>query len=210
MWAGVLTMGGALSGRRCGGPVVEDCITIDLAQLMRLGAVLDGHAVRGALDWQQDGQDVASVAFRLDLRQPERAALVLAFRLGSDGQAVAQRIGLAFTVPQFGGRRWWLICPVTGERVRCLHLAPGGTRFASRRALGLSYRVERLGQFDRPFARLHREQRRMGHAGGWGSLPERRKGIWKRTHERHLARLAALDASCGAAVLELMGRRAAA
>jgi hypothetical protein len=191
---------------------VEDCLTLDLAQLMRLGPMRDGLAGDGFLEWRQGGQAIGSIRFRLDLRDAEAARLVLAYCIGMDGnrRKVSQSIRLAFTVPQFGGRRWWMLCPMTGERVGCLHLPPGGDRFASRKAWGLSYRMERLPALDRRFDRLARLRRRLDNADDWAALPARRKGMWRRTHERNLARLAALDASCGAAVLELMGRRATA
>lgn len=190
------------------GGLVEDSLTLDLAQLMRLGPVRDGQRGLGSLSWRLDGEAVGSAWFRIDLRSVDAAQLVLAFGLGGDGagrRIVSQRIRLAFTVPQFGGRRWWMLCPVTGERVRCLHLPPGGDRFASRKAWGLSYRVERLGRFDRPFEQLFRAQRRLGVAPGWGAEIARPKGMWRGTYRRRLDRLAALDAGCGAAVRVLIG-----
>ena len=175
------------------GWLVEDCLRLDLAQLMRLGPVRDGMAGQGWLEWRQGGQRLGRIRFRIDLRQRSEARLVLEFRAGR-GEAVAfrQSIRLAFTVPNYGGRRWWLICPETGQRVRCLYLPPGGVRFAGRKALGLAYRVERLGKFDRPFARLHRQQRKL--AGE--TQPMRPKGMWQRSYEQRLAALVAADMAC--------------
>ena len=191
------------------GGLVEDSLALDLAQLMRLGPVREGQRGLGSLSWSLDGVAVGSAWFRIDLRSAEAARLVIVFALaGVDdrpSRVVRQSFRLGFTVPQFGGRRWWMLCPVTGARVRCLHLAPGGDRFASRKALGLSYRVERLGRLDRPFERLFRAQRRLGGAGG--AEIARPKGMWRRTYRSRLERLAALDADCGAAVLGLMNRQ---
>lgn len=201
-------MGSARSGRRDGKPLVEDCLTLDLARLMRLGPIRDGMAGQGVLDWSIDGQAIGMVHFRLDLREATATRLVLSYAI-ADGagksRSVSQSLRLAFTAPHFGGRRWWLICPVTGERVRCLHLPAGGDCFASRKALGLGYRVERLGHFDRPFEKLFRLQRKLGGASGWGIGPRRRRGMWQRTFDRHLAAHGALDAVCGVAVLRRMG-----
>ena len=195
------------AGRLSG--LVEDSLTLDLAQLMRFGPVRDGQRGLGSLCWRLDGEAVGSAWFRIDLRSTDAARLVIVFALaGVDGRpprVVRQSIRLRFTVPQFGGRRWWMLCPVTGARVRCLHLAPGADRFASRKALGLSYRVERLGRFDRPFEKLFRAQRRLGGAGG--AEISRPKGMWSRTYRSRLERLAALDADCCAAVLGLIRRQ---
>jgi len=67
--------------------------------------------------------------------------------------------------------------PVTGERARTLHLPPGGSRFASRKAFGLSYRVERLTRFNRPFEKLFRLQRRLGVRKGLKCVWSDRKGV---------------------------------
>jgi len=187
--------------------LVEDCLTVDLAQLMRLGPMRDELSGDGFLERRQGGEAIGSVRFRLDLREAHAARIVLTYSVVVDEKqrSVSQRIRLAFTVPQFGGRRWWMLCPVTGERVRCLHLPPGNDRFASRKAWGLSYRVERLGRSDRQFERLFRMQRKLDGGTGWGVEPLRRKGMWQRTYAHHLGRLAALDADCGVALLRLMG-----
>jgi hypothetical protein len=44
------------------------------------------------------------------------------------------------TVPHYGGRRWWFICPIKKIRVAKLFLPPGATQFASRKAHDLTYR----------------------------------------------------------------------
>jgi hypothetical protein len=192
---GAFGMGSALSGRRSGRPLVEDCLRLDIAQLMRLGPVRDGMVGQGWMEWREAGQLLWGVQIRVDLRDAGKACLLVAFRLAQGegaGRVVAQRVRLAFTVPNYGGRRWWLICPETGQRVRCLYLPSGGARFASRQALGLAYRVERLGHFDRPFERLHRQRRKLGGE----REPMRPKGMWQRSFDTQLARLAALDAAC--------------
>ena len=200
-------MGSASSGRHGGKPLVEDCLRLDLAQLMRLEPVRDGIAGDGWLEWRLAGQRLGRICFRIDLRQPSDARLVLEFRAGQgEVPKIRQIIRLAFTVPNYGGRRWWLICPDTGQRVRCLYLPPGGARFTGRKALGLAYRVERLGHFDRPFEKLFRLQRKLGVAG-WGVEPKRRKGMWQRSFDQHLSHHADLDAACAASVLGRMGAK---
>lgn len=197
-------MAGLCTNRRRSGLVVEDCLRLDIAQLMRLGPVRDGMAGQGWMEWREAGQLLGGVQIRLDLRDAGKACLRVAFRLAQGegaGRVVAQRIRLAFTVPNYGGRRWWLICPETGQRVRCLYLPPGGARFASRLALGLAYRVERLGHFDRPFERLHRQRRKL--AGS--HEPMRPKGMWQRSFDRQLAALVAADAACFDAISMKMG-----
>ena len=48
-------------------------------------------------------------------------------------------VTLVSTVPHYGGRRWWFICPIKKTRVAKLYLPPGATRFGSRKAHDLTY-----------------------------------------------------------------------
>lgn len=192
-------MGSILSGRRDGKPLVEDCLTLDLAWLMRLGPIREGQAGGGEIKWACGGNSLTSAQFRLDLGGTEIPHLLLRYiTVLPDGtrKKVVQKIALVSTEQHFGGRRWWMICPTTGKRARTLHLPPGGNRFASRKAWGLAYRVERLGHFDRPFEKLFRAQRKLGSTGGLGGEVERPKGMWRRTYACHRARIERHDLAC--------------
>lgn len=133
-------MGSASSGRRGGKPLIEDCQTIDLAAFTKAGAIREGWCISGKIEWPSQGVIVGDLAYRLDLRDPDAASLSLTYCLTANGQTMRQVIRLASTAQPLGGKRWWLLCPVTGQRARTLHLAPGQSRFASRGALGLHTR----------------------------------------------------------------------
>jgi hypothetical protein len=68
---------------------------------------------------------------------------------------------LVSSVPHYGGRRWWFICPIKKTRVAKLHLPPGATQFASRNAHDLTYRSVQ--------------------ESGWRKRSEK---FWRRTAER--------------------------
>jgi hypothetical protein len=150
---------------------------------------------------------IASAKFRLDLRVSPAPTLDIEISLQSPtGQQnqVRQRIALTSTVQNFGGRRWWMACPLTGSRARKLYLAPNATCFASRRALQLGYRVERLSHFDRPFEKLFRAQRKLGCGQGLGANLSRPKGMWRRTFAKHIEAIESLDANCISALASLV------
>ncbi|MGY4397163.1 hypothetical protein ACVWZA_002354 [Sphingomonas sp. UYAg733] len=191
-------------GRRDGKRLVEDCLTLDLAWIMRLGPMGDGQAGSGEIHWHTDGMHARSAHFRLDLRSVDSAHLTVS------SKTVIQRIALVAVPQHFGGRRWWFRCPVTGDRARTLHLPPGGLRFASRKAWTLAYRVERLARFDRPFEKLFRTQRKLSGAQGLGLGLVRPKGMWAKTYVRHAARLEALDVACADKIAALIGSAAGA
>lgn len=192
-------MGSSLSGRRGGKPLVEDCLTLDIAWLMRLGPITGGQTGHGVINWHVDGERFRSAQFRLDLRTHDDAQLKLA-----DG-TINQKIALVAVPQHFGGHRWWMRCPLTGKRVRKLHLPLGGERFASREALGLAYRVERLDRFDRPFEKMFRAQRRLGGMQGLGAGLERPKGMWRQTFARHALQFESLDIACADNIAALIG-----
>jgi hypothetical protein len=202
-------MGGWNSGRHSGYPAVEDGLTIDLPLMLRRGWVKDGVLGSGSLHWSRNGERFAYVSHRYDLTDPANASLTLSFTWtprDREPQRVEQRVALVSTQPNYGGRRWWMLCPVSRRRVAKLHLPPGSGKFACRKAWRLPYRSQRVAHRDRPFEKLFRLQRKLGSYEGWESPLRRPKGMWRRTYERHLERYWELDAECGREMAGVMHR----
>ena len=101
-------MGSALYGRRDGKPLVEHCLTFDVAQRMRLrtiGGIMTDHRVLYSFT---DGQAIGMVHFRFDLRNAAVVRLVPAFGVADCAgkpRSMPQGNRLGSTVPNFGGRR---------------------------------------------------------------------------------------------------------
>lgn len=198
-------MGYILSGRRDGNPLVENCLVLDIAWLMRLAPIREGQSGSGEIKWSLDGDAIGTLRFRLDLRDAEHARLIVHWQWDAARRSIPQVVALMALPQHLGGRRWWMRCPVTGERVRTLHLPPGSNSFASRKAWGLAYRVERLNRFDRPFEKLFRAQRRLGNVQGLGAGIEKPKGMWQRTFARHVTTLEQHDRACAEKIAALIG-----
>lgn len=201
-------MGSCLSGRKSDRPIAEDCFALDLAKLMRQGPIREGVLATGEYVWSIEGARIAAVRFRLDLRTPDAASLHL-YSIGRPhdgrGERISQLISLCCTRPNFGGRRWWMCCPVSGNRARVLYLVPGKEKFIGRSALNLAYRSERISHFDRPFEKLFRLQRKLDSAQYLGSVPRRPKGMWRQTWAQHGAQLEALNLICAEQIADLIG-----
>ena len=157
-------MGGYGSGRTSSKPTAEACgsIVLDLDALLR--------ACRGRSNAQ------------LELNGKAGSPYTLGFwvTLGDDGWGTLRIAHLAFdhwssTVPQasydialeaapcgFGGRRWVMVCPRSGSRVRKLFLPNGAARFASRAAYRLGYRSQQVTPLDKSHARLRRLYAKLG------------------------------------------------
>lgn len=192
-----------------GKPLVEDCLTLDLAWLMRLGPIRTGQTGNGQVKWSRDDHTACALQFHIDLRDIGPARLIMDYTLTAacDEQRRIQQVITLTSRPQnFGGRRWWMRCPETDKRVRTLHLPTGGNHFASRSAWGLAYSVERLSRFDRPFEKLFRVQRKLGTEQGLGIALKKPKGMWRRTFARHIDELAKRDADCAEQIVALMNK----
>lgn len=129
-------------GRSPEHPLIEDCMTIDLAEPSIRATLSPTRNSTGTWTWSVSGRSIGSIGYRWDSVRP---ALYLEF--SASGAPVRQEILLEASHPRFGGVRWWFICPFTRRRVRALHLPPGTTRFASRHAYRLTYRSRRERSF---------------------------------------------------------------
>lgn len=150
-------LGGFGSGRPSLRPAFEASLRIDLAA-PHVKAIVSADAFRqGSLNWTSAGAPAGSVGYAFYPGTADHAEFVLRYAL--NGVEQSQRIQLVTTVPRFGGRRWWFLCPLfqrKGERklVRCVCLPPGGRYFASRAAHRLNYQSQKdsrdlLGFLDR-------------------------------------------------------------
>jgi hypothetical protein len=103
---------------------------------------------------------------------------------------VHDRIRLVWTVPTYGGRRWWFVCPRTGRRTSKLFLPEGGWHFWSRQAYDLRYACRRDDRFSRLRRRAAKLKGQLGGDGseGWDIPPRKPKWMRWRTYERKYER----------------------
>jgi hypothetical protein len=179
-------MGGFGSGRCGGRPTIESGLTLDINRLLRHRNIVPGDQCFGSLKWRNvaTGEDVGSVSYEACLADADDAWLRL--RYSVDDSAQDYRVALDSTPCHYGGRRWWFVCPRSGRRVAKLHLPPGGTLFAARRAYGLAYRSQRETALDRSHDRQRRLYRKLGAEYEYfeQAPPRRPKGLHRRTYER--------------------------
>ena len=182
-------MGGWGSGRSGGRPIAEEALFVDIAFMVRTRRAVPGSWISGTLSWTCNGEPSGWINYRCDMTDLENAKLQLTFttknRWSGEKRDYKQDVPLSYTVPHFGGRRWWMHCPVNGQRVGKLYCPAGGDIFASRTAWRLGYRSQRESERDKPFSRLNKLQRRLGCREGCEEFIYRPKGMWRRTFERH-------------------------
>ena len=163
--------------------LVEDCLPLSIVKLLRERNLVAGQVMTGVLTWTttRENRALEIVTYSSDLTANDHGWL----RITSlDGRHVDQ-VSLTTTVPQFGGRRWWFVCPFSGARVGKLFRPAGVRCFAGRKAHGLAYRSQREAGIETSHSRVERAARKLG--GRWTlgrALPRRPKGMHHRTYAR--------------------------
>lgn len=203
-------MGGYGSGRSGGRPTADASLRIDIALMLRTRKAIEGALCHGTLHWTCRGEPSGSISYVAAMHEPENERPQLSYSNTRQGQKEekVQTVRLSYTVPNFGGKRWWMHCPITGQRVGKLYLPNGGDVFASRTAWRLGYHSQRVTKRDQPFERLFRLQEKLGCRTGFEQPIFRPKGMWRRTWQRHLDEHERLDAICSREFAALMSRLA--
>jgi len=144
-------MGGYCSGRRPWGRTrteVEDCVHIDLYELLRAGVVQPGARHLAAASVQGPDETLQRVTVWSDLAE-EMVVIVTGHHPWRPRVETTTEIACEAVPQPFGGERWYFRCPITHKRVPKLYLPAGATRFGSRAAYRLAYRSEHLRRLER-------------------------------------------------------------
>jgi hypothetical protein len=140
---------------------VNDSLSLSIAALVRKGALVAGARTSGVWAWTYEGERSphATIGYEANLVDADAAWLRLHYR--ANGEPLDYRVQLTTTRPNYGGRRWWFICPLVRQdsgrahRAAKLHLPPGGRYFGSREAQGLTYTsCQESGKWNGLFRRL--------------------------------------------------------
>ena len=147
--------------------LVEQGLTLNIDQLVKARFLIPGSRTSGRIDWTfgRTGQPAGAVRYEAQLALPN-AYLRLYFTVSNpirgESHSMEQEIRLTTTRPPFGGVRWWFICPHSGERVGRLHLPPGSSLFAGRRAYALRYTCQTENRHQRAARRAWKLIARLG------------------------------------------------
>jgi hypothetical protein len=180
-------MGGFRSGRYGGAVTAEGTASyIIVASTLTRARLQMGQRATGTFHF---GEEMFPVEVQIDTTDPSDPFIELTHQMRDSRERqriVRDRVRLIWTVPTYGGRRWWFQCPRTGRRITKLFLPNGGLHFWSRQAYGLGYacqREDRLGRLQRRAAMLNRQLGGKGWST-WDDPPTKPKWMRWRTYER--------------------------
>jgi len=162
-------MGGYGSGR--GGyyskkDTVEECLTLSVASLIRLRRLRTGWHLHGSIVWSSNytKEVLSTIGIESDTTEMRAGWVRLYYTRTRTTEQMDYRIRLTATRPNFGGVRWWFICPlvvngrVCARRVAKLYLPPSRAYFGCRHCHDLTYTsCQESHKFDSMYAGLARD-----------------------------------------------------
>lgn len=133
-------MGGSGSGQsHSKRNTVDDCRSLDINVWMREGIFKPEGLPFGVWTWTRNNEKIASIGFVLGFDSDWPYIRLL--YTWNENKKIDYRVDLDATRPNYGGVRWWFICPGQNckRRVGKLHIAPGSETFLCRTCQGLTY-----------------------------------------------------------------------
>lgn len=132
-------MGGYGSGRRPESYVytVEDCLFLDICLMIKRKWVRLGCNSFGMLEWKMNNEEVGSIRYESCMAYDP--PYVLLYYTWRKTEKLDYKVFLTKTLPNYGGFRYWFICPACGRRVRKLYAPPNFGYFFCRTCQNLTY-----------------------------------------------------------------------
>ena len=129
--------------------VLENCLCFDGVELRRSGVLTNRMGTQHTCKWRRTGGSDCTINYTVLELSPSARVLRLSYFV-FHGASGAERkmeyvVMMSSTPCRFGGRRFWLRCPLVRNGVRCnrtvlrLYLPPGGQMFGCRHCYNLTY-----------------------------------------------------------------------
>src|SRR5215831_16297012 len=134
-------MGGFGSGRHGGSVTAEDSACYVLTASALKAPLRTGSRLSGIIHF---GEQRFPMTLLIDVSDPVDAFIELIHSTRDErapDHTIRDRIRLTWTVPTYGGRRWWFLCPRTYLMTTKLYLPSGGSHFWSPRSPPARIRV---------------------------------------------------------------------
>jgi len=166
---------------------VEDCRSVSISFLRKHDYLSEDSCRSGGICWKNCyGEETSSIGIVVSTFEGEnyvRFYYTVTNRSSGEKTEYDYKIQLTTTPCNFGGVRYWFICPLSkngvycGRRVAKLYKAPGGNYFGCRHCYDLSYesrnesRLGRIGQLgyllkvEKQYEELYKKVKRWTYRG---------------------------------------------
>lgn len=188
---GEIFMGGSGSGtwyRHSKKDTTNDYYHWNIRNLVKGGFLQEGIRRSGTTTWSTIRMGItqlgSSVSFTVNPLDNDNKYVQVQYSNSKTKEFFDYKISFTTTYPNYGGKRWWWICPITkcGRRVGVLYLT--NKYFACRHCLNLSYESQNESP---PFRFLTKAQNIHQKLGGNGCVDEwtpKPKGMHQKTYDR--------------------------
>lgn len=174
-------MGGYGSGRTGGRYTLEGCGSFPLSmKTLRPYIREHGNHFTATYTFAVGSPEELAVTLMINMRDPHNPSLTLMHQRRTDaGGLESYCVWFERHTPNYGGVRWYFVCPRTMRRVTKLWLPRGGHQFWSRQAYRLDYVTQREDAMGRAQRRMMKLHRAMGGDGSYDDEPPP-KAKWRR------------------------------
>lgn len=174
-------MGGFGSGRQDGAGCTDDYWLIDIRRWHRDGLISPGQQINW--QWLRNGEQVASIGGKVETGQIRLSYSYQ--RHGEEKENLDYPVRLQTTACNYGGERFWFLCPAIGcgRRVAILYL--GDKIFACRHCYHLSYQSQREAPDDRAHTKADKLRNKLGWTPGIANPNGKKpKGMHRKTFKK--------------------------
>jgi hypothetical protein len=169
----------------------------DIQKLVKSEVIKIGQCRTGSWQWYVEGdngvKDVrATIGYIASITDGSFPYIQVQYQNQNSKDSFDYKINLTTTNPQYGGKRWWFICPLRGcsRRVGVLYLT--GTYFGCRRCLKLAYESQNEAPHSRMLTKAQKIYYKLGGKGGIDWVP-RPKGMHQKTYDKLIAKMEEYD-----------------
>jgi len=178
---------------------VDEVKSIDILDLQRKKVFGKGPGMIWASSWSRNGEVVASISYRVEAGEDGPSGLRFMYTItdndAGDKKEYNYIIPVIATPCNFGGKRWWYVCPliVNGRacrrRCRIVYMPPGSEYFGCRECHQLTYESRQRHRekfyegFEKPYKAA--EAARKGLAKARSS--KKKEKLWRQLSRAHAA-----------------------